>query len=159
MKRMLIALDESKGAMKAVEYVAERFARNADMQITLLHVLPNLPAIFWDDGHILSDEEKKERKKVVDKWLEDCIANMEAVFEQAATVLTAQGVKMKAITRKTISDSLDTAESLVEAAHDTGARTIVLGRRGKSEEPRGQMGSVAGKVVSQSAGFTVILVD
>ncbi len=159
MKRMLIALDESKGAMKAVEYVAERFSRTADLQITLLHVLPNLPAIFWDDGHILSDEEKKERHKVVDKWLANCIANMEPVFEQATALLTAQGLKKQAITRKTVSDSLDTAESLLEAAHDAAARTIVLGRRGKSKEPRGQMGSVAGKVVSQGSGLTVILVD
>ena len=71
MKKMLIAIDESPNALKAVEYAAQQFGVNRDIEIGLVHVLPNLPAIFWDEGHILSDGEKQDRKKVVDKWVAD----------------------------------------------------------------------------------------
>ncbi len=158
MNRILIAIDESQGAMKAVEYAARYFSRAGDLQILLVHVLPNLPAIFWDDGHILNEEEKKERKKVVDKWLADRIAKLEPVFLQATEALTAQGAPRAAIGRKTISDSLDTAESLLEAAEESAADTIVLGRRGNPEEKRILPGSVAGKVISQGTGLTIIAV-
>ncbi len=158
MSTILIALDESTGAMKAVEYAARYLSRARSLRILLVHVLPNLPAVFWDDGHILSKEETKERQKVIDKWLADRIARLEPVFHQATAILTAQGVKKAAIDRRTISDSLDTAESLLEAAQESGADTVVLGRHGNPEIKQTLPGSVAGKVISLGAGFTVIAV-
>ncbi len=158
MNRIMIAIDESPGAMKAVEYAARYFSRAGNLRVLLVHVLPNLPAIFWDDGHILNEEEKKERQKVVDKWLADRIAKLEPVFRQATATLTSQGTPTEAIDRKTISDSLDAAESLLEAAQESAADTIVLGRQGHPEEKLILPGSVAGKVISQARGLTIIAV-
>jgi hypothetical protein len=87
MKKTLIAIDDSPNAFRAVEYVAQQFAGAADLEIELVHVLPNLPAIFWDEGHILSEEEKRDRKKVVDKWIDDRKAKMEPVFKKAIDAL------------------------------------------------------------------------
>ena len=44
MKKILIAIDDSPNATKAVEYVAQQFAGVADLEVGLVHVLPNLPA-------------------------------------------------------------------------------------------------------------------
>lgn len=159
MSKMLLAIDDSPGAMKAVGYAARQFSRAKDLEIVLIHVLPNLPAVFWDDGHILSKEEKKERKKIVDKWLADCVTKMEPVFREATALLTAQGIKKKEISRKTISDSIDTANSMLEEAKDSGAQTIVLGRHGNPGGARSLAGSVTNKVVGQGTGITVIIVD
>ena len=63
MKKMLIAIDDSPNATKAVEYVAQQFAGAADLEVGLVHVLPNLPAIFWDEGHILSEERRRTGKR------------------------------------------------------------------------------------------------
>ena len=56
---MLIALNDSTAAMRAVEYAARQFSGNGDIEIGLVYVLPNLPAIFWDEGHILSRRREK----------------------------------------------------------------------------------------------------
>jgi nucleotide-binding universal stress UspA family protein len=159
MGKMLIALDESKSSMKAVEYAAEQFSTTKDLQITLVHVLPNLPAIFWDEGHILSDDEKKDRKKVVDKWLADRLVKMEPLFRKATELLVAKGVGAARIGRKTISDSLDAADSILEAAKDGGFGTIVLGRHSSGNGSRHLIGIVTNKVMSHAAGLTVIVVD
>ena len=63
MKKMLIAIDDSPNAFKAVEYVAQQFAGTGDLEIELVHVLPNLPAIFWDEGHILSMRRSRTGKR------------------------------------------------------------------------------------------------
>ena len=159
MGKMLIALNESKSSMKAVEYAAEQFSATKDLQITLVHVLPNLPAIFWDEGHILNDEEKRDRKKVVDKWLADRLVKMEPLFRKATETLVARGLSAGSISRKTISDSLDEAGSILEAAKDGGFTTIVLGRHSSGNGSGHLIGRVSNKVMSHGAGLTVIVVD
>lgn len=158
MRKVLIAIDDSPSTLKTVEYVAQQFTGTPDLQIGLLYVLPNLPAVFWDEGHILSEEEKRARQKIVDKWLAERKARMEPVFKKAIAMLTGKGIPAGQIQSKSISDSTDVAESILEEAKDLGYRTIVLGRH----ENRGKhflLGTVTNKVVSQGSGVAVTIVE
>src|SRR3990172_2973787 len=110
--------------MKAVEYTGRQFSEAADLQVTLVHVLPNLPAIFWDEGHILSEEEKRERKKVVDTWLAKHKQKIRPVMRSAAEFLANEGIKPAQVTTKFISDSTDVADSILEEARDGGHQTV-----------------------------------
>lgn len=157
MKKMLIALDDSTAAMRAVEYAGRQFGGNGDIEVGLVHVLPNLPAIFWDEGHILSEEEKKDRKKVVDKWIADRKAKMEPVFRRASEVLAKSGIKAGQVRAKSISDSTDVALSILEEAKDAGYQTIIVGRCDRSSKHL--LGSVSGKIVNLGAGVAVIVVE
>jgi nucleotide-binding universal stress UspA family protein len=157
MMKMLIAIDDSNSAMKAVEYVAQQFSGVGDLQVGLVHVLPNLPAIFWDEGHILSEDEKKDRKKVVDKWLADRKTKMEPVFKRAADLLAAKKIPAGKVQTKFLSDSTDVADSLVEEARDNGYQTIVLGRSHHS--PKHVLGTVASRVAGQGSGMVVTIVE
>lgn len=156
MKKILIALDDSISAMRAVEYAGSQFSGLGDLQIELVHVLPNLPAIFWDEGHILSEDEKKERKRVVDKWIADRKARMEPVFRKASEVLTKNSVKPQQIVAKSISDSTDVSQSILEEARDGGYQTIVIGRC--NHTAKHLLGSVSGRIVNQAAGMAVTVI-
>lgn len=159
MRKMLIAIDDSPNAFRAVEYVAQQFGGAADLEIGFVHVLPNLPAIFWDEGHILSEEEKKDRKKVVDKWLSDRKARMEPVFKKAADALTGKGMRPGQISTKSLSDSTDVAESILEEAKDGGYQTIVVARRGTVAGKNTLIGSISGKIVALGSGVAVTVVE
>ena len=159
MKKMLIAIDDSLNAARAVEYVAQQFAGAGDLEIELLYVLPNLPAMFWDEGHILSEDEKQDRKKVVDKWIADRKAKMAPLFKKAIDALTGKGFKSQQIKTKSVSDSTDVAESILEEAKDGGYQTIVMGRRGAASGKHPLLGSVSNKIVSQGSGVAVIIVE
>jgi len=159
MKKILIGIDDSISAMKAVEYVANQFSGADDLHIGLVHVLPNLPAIFWDEGHILSEDEKRDRKKVVDKWLADRKAKMEPVFKTAASLLGGKKVQPRQIQTKSISDSTDIAESILEEARDGGYQTIVVGRRGISGGKHLLLGSVTSKIIAQGSGVAITIVE
>jgi nucleotide-binding universal stress UspA family protein len=156
MKKMLIAIDDSSSAMKAVEYVAQQFA-GSGVEIGLVHVLPNLPAIFWDEGHILSEDEKRDRKKVVDKWLDAQKTKMEPLFKKAAGLLTAAGLPSDHVGVKFISDSTDAAASILEEARDNDYGTIVVGRSHHS--PKHVLGTIAGRIAAQGAGMVVTIVE
>jgi nucleotide-binding universal stress UspA family protein len=159
MKKILIAIDDSKNAMKAVEYIGRQFGGAKDLQVSLVHVLPNLPSIFWDEGHILSEGEKSERKRVVDKWLADRKEKMEPVFRKATALLGGHGIPEQQIQMKSISDSTDVAASILEEARDEGYQTIVVGRRGLVEGKHAFLGSVTNKIITQGSGVAITIVE
>jgi nucleotide-binding universal stress UspA family protein len=158
-KKILIGIDDSPKALKAVEYVAQQFAGAGDLELGLVHVLPNLPAIFWDEGHILTDAEKTERKKVVDKWIGDRKTRMDPVFKKALEALTGKGIKASQIKTKSISDSTDVAASLLEEAKDGGYQTLVVGHRGDGSGKNLLIGSVSGRIIAQGSGIAITIVE
>lgn len=159
MKKLMIAIDESPCAMKSVEYAAEQFGGNRDIHVSLVHVLPNLPAIFWDEGHILSEREKGDRQKVIDTWVEKQKTRIEPLFGMAKETLTRKGVPRDRITTTFVSDSTDVAESLIETAKDGGYHTIVLGRCGVAQGKRLLAGSVTSKIIHLASGVAVVVVE
>src|SRR5512135_3322912 len=105
MNKMLIAIDGSQCSMRAVDYAGRQFTGNRDLRVTLLHVLPYPPAPFWDDGHILSEQEKAARNSVIEKWLVNQRAKLEPLFKEAVELLIGQGIGPEQIEKKSISDS------------------------------------------------------
>lgn len=159
MTRILVAIDGSPCALKAVEYVSRYFSSAADLQVVLFHVLPYVPAGFWDDGHVLTSEEREERKKVIDTWMANQTAGLDPVFREAADVLAAGGIPRERVSVKSVSDSADTAESIIEEARAGGYQMLVMGRCGRSAASRFLLGSVTGKVINRGAGIPLCVVE
>jgi nucleotide-binding universal stress UspA family protein len=159
LNRLLIAIDGSECSKGAVEYVGRQFSANRDLRISLLHVLPYPPAPFWDDGHILSETEKTTRNRVIEKWLANQRAKLDPLFSEAVGILISRGIKPEQIEKKSISDSTDIAESILEEARDGGYQTLVLGRCGLSASKRFLMGSVTTKIINHGAGIAICVVE
>ena len=157
MNKMLVAIDGSQCAMRAVDYAGRQFSGNRDLRITLLHVLPYPPAPFWDDGHVLSEQEKAARNSVIEKWLVNQRAKLEPLFKEAVELLIGQGIGPEQIEKKSISDSTDVAESILEEARDGGYQTLILGRCGLSASKRFLMGSVTTKIVNNGSGIAICI--
>ena len=69
MRKMLIGIHDKNCSGRAVTYVMKHHANSTNLDITFVHVFPNLPAMYWDDGHLLNSKEKQERKRVIDTWI------------------------------------------------------------------------------------------
>lgn len=159
MKKILVAVDESEGALKTADSIGKLFSGATDLRITVLHVIPNLPAPLWDDGHILTEEEREARKQVIDKWLDNQKLKLAHMFDKVVEKLTSYGISPDAIETKTVSDTLDVAEKILFEAKDGGYHMLALGRHGYSKTKRLVMGSVATAVINHGAGLTVCVVE
>ena len=159
MRKLLIGIHDKYCSMRAVEYLGKQYAGAKDLEMTLVHVLPNLPAMFWDEGHILSDEEKRERKKVVDTWIVRQKQAVEPMLKAAVNDLVRSGFSPDRIGMKFISDSLDVADSLLEEAREGGYQTIVIGRCGIREGKHLLMGSVTSKIIHKATAMAVTVVE
>jgi len=160
MKKILVAIDGSEGALKAVDYVGRQFAGTADMQITLFNVSPGVPLELWDDGHILSEEENADRKKVLDKWLNNQRLELESVFQPAVETLTKRGIEAKQIETKSASESVkNTPECILAEAKTGGYLTLVMGRCGLHRTAHALLGSTVSKIINRGAEIATCVVE
>ena len=159
MRKILIAIDGSEGATKAVDYAAKQFTGISDLQITLYHVSPGVPPELWDDGHILTEEEKTTRRKVLDKWLTNQQAKLESMFQPAIETLTQRGVKPNQVETKSVSESVkNVTECILAEAKTGGYQTLIMGRCGASSAVHAFIGSITNKIINRGTGIAICLV-
>lgn len=159
MKKLLIAVDGSESSLRAVDYVGRQFAGIEDFRVTLFHVLPYVPTSFWDDGHVLTAGERQARQEVVDKWKRNQQLKLDPIFRSAKEVLIKKGIREAQIDTKSVSDSADVAETILEEVSDGGYQTLVIGRRGLSPAKRLLMGSVTSEIINRGAGTAICVVE
>jgi nucleotide-binding universal stress UspA family protein len=159
MKKMLIAVDDSEDSRKAVEYVGQNFSSVKDLWITLFHVLLGFPTHLWDDGHVLTREEKTARKAVIDTWVTNQREAIDAVFQEAIETLTRCGIHPRRVETKVIPESIKAIDQCILAeARAGGYQTVVIGRCRRPAK-HFLLGPVANKIVHSATGMTVCVVD
>lgn len=159
MREVLIAFDGSAGAMAAVDYVGRQFSGLTGVKVTLFYVLPQLPPPLWDDGHVLTADEKTDRQRVIGKWASNQKTRMEGLFDEARKLLVKRGVKAAHIERKIRQDFNNVAEGILAEARSGDYTTLVIGRCGASRMEHLLTGSVTAKIVSRGAGLAICVVD
>ena len=158
-QKILVALDSSEGAWRAVEYVARTFGKTPGVEVTLLNILTGLPPAFWDDGHILQDQEREARQQLVAQWQTDQEKDWKGLVAKAEKTLVAAGIPAATVTAKFKAKYFDVAEDIVNAALEDGCSTIVLGRRGLGKAKALLLGSITSKVVHHAKGVAVTIVE
>ena len=118
MAKLLIALDSSEGAWRAVEYVAQTFGKTPGVKVTLLHILSGLPPAYWDDGHVLQDKEREARQRLVASWQKEQEKNWLDLVNKAHQQLTAAGLAKEAVANKFKPKYYDVAEDIIDEAAD-----------------------------------------
>jgi len=157
--KILIALDDSKGAWKGVEYVARTFSNAQGVKVTLFHVLPGLPTALWDSGHILTEEDEKARQRLAAKWEEGKRKKWEDLFGKAQKLLVSAGIPARMVTREFRPDYSSVAEEIIDEAREGGYSTVVMGRRGLGPIESALLGSVTNNVVHHAQGFAVTIAE
>ena len=147
-KNILIAVDESENARRAVSYVAELLGGVEGFEVTILHVIP-LP----EEDFFLTATEKE-------KWLDQYKVRIDAVLEEYRQILIEAGfhpnnVSVRSPTRYCPS----MAECILEERDEREYGTIVVGRQGLSRTEEFIFGSISSKNVTHARNCTVWVVE
>jgi nucleotide-binding universal stress UspA family protein len=153
--KVLVALDNSDNAARAVEYVSKNFS--ADHEVTLFSVIPDTQMLCNIDSPELTPYFQSQRN--VFCALEDKKKELiEAAANRAKDVLLKAGFKKEKITVKVQAKKKGIARDIVAEA-ESGYDTIVMGRRGLSGIKEFMMGSVSQKVLNSAKDLSVIIVN
>jgi nucleotide-binding universal stress UspA family protein len=153
--KILIAMDSSEYARRALEYIFELFGRDHP-ELMLLHVTrgqdltrPSLAGDFLTANWLNKvREEFKKAEQVMHLIFADCVSYLEQHGADSARIRT-----------KIIPGVYSRAAAIYGEAVEGGYGTIVVGRRGLSRVDEFLMGRVSNKVLQLSEGKAVWIVQ
>ncbi len=153
--KVLVALDDSENATRAVEYVSKNFS--PDHEVTLFSVMPDtqmlcninspeLTPYFWSQRNVFCSLEDKKKELI------------QAAADRAKDVLLKAGFKKEKISIKVQAKKKGIARDIVAEA-GSGYDTIAMGRRGLSGIKEFVMGSVSQKVLHSVKDVSIVIVN
>lgn len=136
--RVLVAVDGSEGAKKAVEVTARLLEEVARPDVILLHVLPGHQGLgllttapdLWERLQQLADQEEQEGRALLERY-----RPLLAGLPSAPELLLRRG---------------DPAETILAVAQERKVDLIVMGARGLGPIAQLLLGSVSHKVLNMA---------
>jgi nucleotide-binding universal stress UspA family protein len=147
-RRILIAVDGSDNAMRAVDFVASTLG-GFDYTVGLVTVLRTVGNQNQD---LLSDSAFRS-------YVEEMEQELGKVLEQARDRLVAAGFDASRTTTTIVKGALSRSAAIVETADRGGFDTIVVGRRGLSRVEQFFAGRVSTKVLQLGRYYNVWIVN
>ncbi|MCP4682044.1 MAG: universal stress protein [Desulfobacterales bacterium] len=154
-KNILVAVDESKNSMEAVNYVAKEMEKTGS--VTLFSVLPDATAACGLDSPSLTPlfRDNKQAFCAIEGTKKD---NVKEFMENAKKLLTQAGFPSKNVVIKIRKKKVGIARDILKEAQQGKHTTIVIGRRGLSEIKQFLLGSISNKIVQLAEKLSVIIV-
>jgi nucleotide-binding universal stress UspA family protein len=146
-RNVLLAVDDSANARRAVAYVGFMLGGLEGFRVTLLHVI-SVP----EEDYFARVEEKE-------KWLEDYRRKIESLLAEYRRELIGAGFPESLIqTRAPQRYCPSIAECILKELESTECGTIVVGRQGLSRKEEFLFGSVSSKIVGHARNCAVWVV-
>lgn len=155
-KRILIAVDESENSLKAVRFAAETF--NKEVVITLLSILPDLPAACYLDEPSLMPV-FKDNMEVFCAMEDAKNAQIEAFMDKAKHVLEDAGFAPENIAVRIRKQEAGIARDIVLEVENGHYDTLVIGRRGLTGIKQFILGSISNKIIHLAKDVAIVIVE
>ena len=147
-RNILIAVDESENARRAVSYVGQLLGGLACFKVTILHVVPEP-----EEDYFPTTIQKE-------KWLTQYRQKTDAMLEDFRQLLIKRGFDPKDVSvRSTLRYCPSMAECILSERDETEFSTIVVGRHGLSRSEEFIFGSISSKIVNHARNCTVWVVE
>ncbi len=148
--KVLVGLDTSEGAMKAVDHVGAILG-GTNTEVCLLNVLRS-PSFLYPE---IEEFPASQQKEIYDQAKEE----MDPAFVEATYRLIDAGFKKQQVATKLIVGAASRAGTIVEEAKRGGYGTIAIGRRGVTKVEDFLMGRVSNKVINLARDMAVWVVS
>jgi nucleotide-binding universal stress UspA family protein len=146
-RNVLLAVDDSENARRAVAYVAFMLGGAPDSSVTLLHVISEPEEDFFT-----GIKEKQD-------WLDQYRRRVEAFLERYRRELIDAGLPAEAVkTNAPLRTCPSIAECILSELDRTQYGTLVVGRQGLSRKEEFLFGSVSSRIVSHARNCAVWVV-
>jgi nucleotide-binding universal stress UspA family protein len=147
-KNILIAVDESENAHRAVSYVAQLLGGLRDFKVTILHIVPEP-----EEDYFPTSAEKE-------RWLSEYQKKVDSMLDGYRQILIRAGFHPNDVSvRSTLRYCPSMAECILAERDETEYSTIVVGRQGISRSEEFLFGSISSKIVNHARNCTVWVVE
>jgi nucleotide-binding universal stress UspA family protein len=154
-KKILVAIDDSENAMRAVEFIAKLFTM--DSKITLFNVMQDTAALCEMNSPELTPYFKSQQSSfcLLEEKKQELVNQ---AMQKAKEILMDAGFEEKNITVKSVIKKKGIARDIIKEAQ-AGYNAIVLGRKGLYGIKDFILGSVSQKVFNSAKDISVLVVN
>ena len=149
-KHALLAIDNSKNAMRAVDHAGFMLS-GTDVKVTIYHSKRDL-------GRFIPTALVDEFPEFQKFWQRRAGKEIAPFMEKAKETVLAAGINEAQISTKVVDGSNSAAADILAEAREIGADTIFMGLRGYSDVEYYSMGTVTRKVLHQAENMAVCIV-
>ncbi|MGO9371801.1 MAG: universal stress protein [Syntrophobacteraceae bacterium] len=147
-RNILIAVDESQNAQRAVIYVGKLLGGIKGFKVTVLHVIREP-----EEDYFPKDADK-------DQWYNEYRQRVDQILEKYRNILIDAGFNPEDVsTHSTIRYCPSMAECILAERDNMEYSTLVVGRRGLTHKEEFLFGSISGKIVRTAKNCTVWVVQ
>jgi nucleotide-binding universal stress UspA family protein len=163
--RILLVLDDSEIALRAVRYVAQFVGQRRHFRICLVQVLPPLPPSLQEHGG--SSDAAQERRldlamrEEQDRWIAASKKRAQKSLDQAGRLLTKSGIAGPTVQMLFCEqgEAEETADTLLRMATECECHTVVVGRRSVSWLHELFSQDIAEELLRRGKGFCIWAVE
>jgi nucleotide-binding universal stress UspA family protein len=147
-RNILIAVDDSENARRAVEYVGRMLGGAEGFEVRILHIIPE------PDDDYFSEEGERE------KWLRRRKEKIDRLLRECKQELIDAGFAPEKVTVRSALRYCPSMVKCILAERDKEKySTIVVGRQGLSRGEEFLFGSISSKIVTHAKNCTVWVVE
>jgi nucleotide-binding universal stress UspA family protein len=149
--RVLIAIDSSDNSLRAVDHAGFMLS-GTDCEVMLFHTMRHL-------NRFVPLEALQDEPELQQLWKHKAGQHIAPYMKKAREMLLEAELSKEQIITKVVDGSRSAAGDILAEARGSGYGTIVVGRRGLSGMQEFFMGSVTSKILQDSAGLAVWVVQ
>jgi nucleotide-binding universal stress UspA family protein len=147
-RHIMIAVDSSDNARRAVLFVGDFFGCYEGFQVTLLHIILEPEATFFSDN----DERQK--------WLAEQRDESKKIMAEYKHILLDAGFpEDKVNVRIDTMRAPSVADCIIREQEDMKCCTIVIGRRGISKKEEFIFGSTSNRIIHEAKKCAVLVIE
>jgi nucleotide-binding universal stress UspA family protein len=147
-RHIMVAVDGSDNAKRAVLFVGDFFGCYSGFQVTLLHIILEPEKTFFRDN--------EERQK----WLSEQLSEARAMMEAYKHILVDAGFpEDKVDVRIEMRRAPSVADCIIKEQEELKCCTIVIGRRGISKKEEFIFGSTSNRIIHEAKKCAVLVIE
>ena len=147
-RHIMVAVDSSDNARRAVLFVGDFFGCYEGFQVTLLHIILEPEATFFKDND--------ERQKWLAAQREESMSTME---EYKHILVDAGFAEDKVNVRIDTMRAPSVADCIIKEQEEMKCCTIVIGRRGISKKEEFIFGSTSNRIIHEAKKCAVLVIE
>jgi nucleotide-binding universal stress UspA family protein len=153
MKRILLATDGSNFALSSAAYMADLYKGAADMEVTVLHILPSVPPLYREEPY------DPVIRKDYALWKKKRLEEAKKYTEEAMKVLLKGGFEKSHIQPRHAQQIVGVARDIIREADAGHYDACVVGKKGMGWFDDLFLGSITSKLLEISENHPVWLVS
>jgi nucleotide-binding universal stress UspA family protein len=158
-RKVLLAVEGVQDCQVLTNYAGEFLGSIPDLKYTLLHLIPPVPPAFWDDGHILSSEERRVRRDHVEKWRLRWTQQVEKYMAEARDFLVQKGIPSENVTTSIVPTKEGIARDLLNEISESHYEIVLVGKRSFQKNTSFLLGNRANKILHNVKGVILCILD